>query len=135
MTVSLTILGVSARAAASSARRAGYQPYSIDLFADCDTAALGPAIRIADYPAGFEAALANAPDCPWMYTGGLENYPDLVDRLASIRPLWGNTGDVLRRVRDPFSLSAAVRSWGFSFPAISRQKPQVPEVTRWISEC
>ena len=30
-----------------------------------------------------------------MYTGALENHPELVDQLAWIVPLWGNPGDVL----------------------------------------
>jgi predicted ATP-grasp superfamily ATP-dependent carboligase len=36
-----------------------------------------------------------------MYTGGLENYPELVGELAAERDLWGNGPDVLRKVRDP----------------------------------
>src|SRR6478609_7195881 len=97
----LIVLGASARAAAFSIRRAGYQPYAIDLFADRDLAAICPAVKIQRYPHDFFVSLAAAPQAPWIYTGGLENYPRLVDRLADVRPLLGNPGGVLRSVRDP----------------------------------
>jgi predicted ATP-grasp superfamily ATP-dependent carboligase len=112
----LTILGASVRAAAQAALRAGFAPYAIDLFADRDLAATCPSVRIGRYPQDFLTALAAAPDGPWMYTGGLENFPQLVDRLAEIRPLLGNRGDVLRAVRDPSRLARAVRSAGIPFP-------------------
>src|SRR5437588_46110 len=98
---SLIVLGASARAAAFSARRAGFEPYAIDLFADRDLAAICPSVKIRRYPHDFLVALAAAPQAPWIYTGGLENFPRLVDRLADVRPLLGNSGHVLRRVRDP----------------------------------
>jgi predicted ATP-grasp superfamily ATP-dependent carboligase len=114
----LIVLGASARAAAASAARAGYEPYTIDLFADADLAALCPCVRIARYPHDFAAALAAAPAALWLYTGGLENYPRLVDRLARVRPLAGNCGPVLRRVRDLRQLAALTREAGLSFPAV-----------------
>jgi predicted ATP-grasp superfamily ATP-dependent carboligase len=121
MTRELIIVGASVRAAAFSAIRAGFQPYAIDQYADRDLAAVCPAVRIRRYPDDFVKALGDAPAAPWLYTGGLENYPRLVDRLAEIRPLWGNRGNVLRRVRDPFVLSAALRQAGFQFPPTARE--------------
>ena len=113
---SLIIVGASARAAAFSAARAGFAPYAIDLFADRDLAELCPAVRIEQYPRGFLRALAAAPDAPWIYTGGLENYPRLVARMAEVRPLWGNDAAVLRRVRDPRRLAQALREEGLQCP-------------------
>src|SRR5687767_10917006 len=104
----LLILGASARAAASSAARAGFAPRAADLFADADLAALCRVTRIDDYPGEFPAAARKFPPSPWMYTGGLENYPELVDQIAAERPLLGNSGSVLREVRDPFKLAAAL---------------------------
>ena len=121
MTRELVIVGASVRAAAFSAIRAGFRPYAIDQYADRDLAAVCPAVRVQRYPQDFVTALRDAPAAPWMYTGGLENYPGLVDRLAEIRPLWGNRGSVLRRVRDPFLLSGVVRQAGFQFPPIQRE--------------
>ena len=84
---SLLILGASARAAAASAVRAGLAPRAIDLFADADLRAICSAAQVDDYPEGLFAAAIEAPAAPWMYTGGLENYPRLVDDLAARRPL------------------------------------------------
>lgn len=120
----LVILGVSVRAAAQSAQRAGWQPYGIDCFADRDLAACGPAIRITHYPVEFLRALIQAPHAPWIYTGGLENYPRLVDRLAAVRPLWGNPGRVLAQVRAMGFLAQAARAAGLPFPETRRSPPQ-----------
>jgi len=113
----LTIVGASARAAAHSALRAGLAPYAIDLFADRDLTAVCPATRIQRYPADFVEALAAAPHSPWIYTGGLENHPRLVECLAALRPLMGNPGRALRLVRDPARLTAAVENAGCHFPS------------------
>src|SRR5262245_56264384 len=53
-----------------------------------------------------------------MYTGGLENHPGFVARMARRRPLWGNDGDVLRRARDPASLAQAAAEAGLPSPAL-----------------
>ena len=95
------ILGASARAAIHSARRAGLTPHAADLFADRDATAYATVRQcdLADYPDGLERLAEVFPPMPWLYTGGLENHPDLVDRIAAKRPLLGNAGDVLRQVR------------------------------------
>lgn len=117
MTDRLIILGASCRAAAFSALQAGFQPYTIDLFADRDLTAVCTAAKIERYPQDFLEALAGAPQAPWMYTGGLENYPKLVDKLAEIRPLQGNCGDTLKRVRQNHRLARVVCSAGCHFPS------------------
>src|SRR6188474_2299573 len=115
MTCRLILLGASVRAAAFSAIRAGFEPYAIDCYADRDLAAICPAVRIDHYPRDFLPALAAAPDAPWVYTGGLENYPRLIDRLAAVRPLWGNRGASLRTVRDPRQLAELAVAAGLRF--------------------
>ena len=112
----LIILGASVRAAAFSAIRAGFEPYAIDCYADRDLAAVCPAVKIERYPRDFEPALIAAPQAPWIYTGGLENYPRLVERLAAIRPLWGNVGKGLREVRKLVRLVEAAQASGLHFP-------------------
>jgi predicted ATP-grasp superfamily ATP-dependent carboligase len=129
----LIILGVSARSAAVSARAAGYRPYSIDLFADLDTCAAGATKRIDSFPAGFRKALAAAPEAPWLYTGGLENHPALVEELAAVRPLLGNDAAVLRSVRDPTRLSRVLASAGLRYPHYlpgGRGKPRIVKPLR-----
>ena len=119
----ILILGASARAAAASARRAGFEPFCIDLFADRDTRLLADCLRCPadEYPAGLFRLAKQVPPMPWMYTGGLENYPELVGELAKERELWGNGPDVLRRVREPALLDAVAKQ-GAGF-ALSRMTP------------
>src|SRR5262245_37896608 len=107
---SLLLIGASVRAAAGSALRAGLRPWCADLFADADLAAVCPVQRLpGDYPRGFIALAKSAPPGPWLYTGGLENWPDVVAAIASERTLWGNDADVLQRVRDPALVAAWLR--------------------------
>src|SRR5262245_16673424 len=112
----LIVIGASARAAAYSARAAGFAPFAIDLFADRDVAAIGPAVKISRFSGELLRALRGAPQAPWIYAGGLENHPRLVERMVEIRPLFGNGGDVLRRMRNPAQLAGAVIEARCRFP-------------------
>lgn len=104
----LLIVGASGRAAAASALRAGFDPFVIDIFADADTVRLCSTLKCdpADYPHGFIELAKQAPPGPWMYTGGLENHPDVVAAISESRPLWGHEPIQFANVRDPFRLSA-----------------------------
>ncbi|HEX4589915.1 MAG TPA: ATP-grasp domain-containing protein [Gemmataceae bacterium] len=114
------LVGASVRAAAFSALRAGLRPWAIDLFADRDLAAACPVRRIPArrYPAGIAEMIRQAPPGPWLYTGALENRPELIEEIARERPLWGNDAACLRRVRDPFALAAALGAAGIPCPAV-----------------
>jgi predicted ATP-grasp superfamily ATP-dependent carboligase len=113
----LLLFGASTRAAAFSARRAGLRPRCYDLFADADLQARCPVTRLAGrYPHGFLDHIDDDPPGPWMYSGGLENWPGLVDRMARRRRLWGNCGDILRRVRAPQEWTRVVRAAGLPAP-------------------
>lgn len=125
----IVIFGASVRAAAFSALRAGLRPWCADLFADADLQASSPAIRIPSfaYPKGFMAVSAKGPQGPWMYTGGLENHPALVERISAGRPLWGNGAATLSIARSPVALASIFGSNGISFPMVhefSRKLPQ-----------
>ena len=47
-----------------------------------------------------------------MYTGGLENHPQIIEQISAHRPLWGNSADVLRSVRDPIQVCELLRTTG-----------------------
>jgi uncharacterized protein len=131
----LTIIGASARAAAMSARHAGFEPWCADLFADADlrsTATHVVRCPVDRYPAGFRAILCDAPDCPWMFTGGLENYPDLIRQMAEIRPLWGNGPEALRASRSPETVTRILREAGLSCPEIRTTDTDLPAKHRWL---
>ncbi|MGL4512412.1 MAG: ATP-grasp domain-containing protein [Lacipirellulaceae bacterium] len=116
----VAIIGASVRAAAQSTVAAGWDVVAADLFADADLCALCPATRVERYPEGFADWLAGQDVDGWYYTGGLENHPELVDRMAAIKPLWGVAGQPLRDSRDPFVLSALAERFGVLWPETVR---------------
>lgn len=122
----LVILGASVRALAESAHRAGWDVHAADLFCDLDLQAISPDAVSVGQPHGCDeagypwsllaAAAAFPPAAAWCYTGAIENHPDLVDAITATRPLAGNHGDVLRRVRDPAQVAVAASAAGLAFP-------------------
>ncbi|MBL9122570.1 MAG: ATP-grasp domain-containing protein [Planctomycetaceae bacterium] len=128
----LIILGASARAAAYSAARAGFAPWAADLFADADLARLCPVVRIERYPCDFGKVVGQAPPGPWMYTGGLENYPAVVERIHAVRPLLGCAGATLRRARDPWALAELARRAGLPAPELALAGAALPRDGSWL---
>jgi predicted ATP-grasp superfamily ATP-dependent carboligase len=128
----LNIVGASARAAAFSARAVGFQPSCADLFADVDLQAVCAAKRIENYPEDLAGWLHSAPHAPWMYTGALENYPDQIDELARLRPLYGNSGRALRSSRDPLFWSRALAEAGIPAPRVSLSSAELPRDGSWM---
>lgn len=130
----LVIVGASVRAAAFAACRAGYKPFCLDLFADVDLSRLTEARALSPhaYPHGFLELSRTAPPGPWMYTGALENHPDLVDAIAAERMLWGNPGHVLRRVRQPLIVQEVLHEHGLPCPAVRFDPPDSTDRNRWL---
>jgi uncharacterized protein len=116
----ILIIGASVRSAAASARRAGWDPVGVDLFADQDTRRICECWKcpIDEYPDGLFQLARTLPPMPFLYTGGLENFPELVGELAAYHELRGNGPDVLRRVRDPFTLRDILATRGISYPTL-----------------
>jgi predicted ATP-grasp superfamily ATP-dependent carboligase len=115
----ILILGASVRAAAQSARRAGLRVHAADMFGDADLREVCSAIQVERYPSELPIAAEQLPKCPWMYTGGLENYPRIVDAISRHRELLGNSGAVNRRVRDPWLLSEELASRRLHAPELA----------------
>jgi uncharacterized protein len=114
------ILGASTRAAAFSALRCGLRPRCADYFADRDLVAVCPVDRIDPHHAArqfTELAYSLAPT-PWFYTGGFENHPDWVDKIATRHPLWGIDARALRAVRDPARVAEVLAKDGIPAPAV-----------------
>ena len=114
MATRIVIAGISTRAAAESAAKAGFDVTAIDAFADLDQ---HPSVRAMAIPRPFRAgAAARAAQTVGaqaaVYLSNFENHPDAVDVLTAGRALWGNAPDVLRRVRDPACLARALRDRG-----------------------
>lgn len=130
----LLIVGASGRAAAASARRAGFDPVVVDVFADADTKRLAEARQCppAAYPRGLLRYTRGPRHAPLMYTGGLENHPDLIARLCRSRALYGNGPEALRLVRDPVALAAACRARGLPFAEARCPAEGLPKTGRWL---
>jgi predicted ATP-grasp superfamily ATP-dependent carboligase len=134
MTAHVATVGASARAAAFSVLRSGRQAVAADLFADADLQQACPVTRISNYPEGLFDWLRQTECDGWLYTGALENYPELVDQLAKVRPLLGNAGSVLRRVRDPKLLGQALKSHDLLFPETRQSPVGLPDDGSWLAK-
>ncbi len=130
----VAIIGASARAAAFSAIDAGWEVVTADLFADADLAARCDATRIACWPDEFEQWFHQQQVDGWLYTGGLENYPELVDRLAGAGSLWGNRGEVLRRVRSPLALAPLLAAAGSPVPETHAAALSLSPARKWLAK-
>jgi predicted ATP-grasp superfamily ATP-dependent carboligase len=128
------IFGASARAAAFSALRAGLQPWCADLFGDVDLRVRCPTVRLpADvYPHGFLHLIGRELSGPWLYTGALENWPALVERMAWVRPLWGNPEWPVMLSRRAWLVRKLVREAGLPCPAMCLRPEDVPAGERWL---
>ena len=127
------LIGASVRALAASARRAGLSPLCVDLFRDVDLLSHHPdaiLCPVGEYPRGFVPILEKLPPLPVIYAGGLENYPDVIERLGERHSIWGNSPRVLRHVRNPGRVRRAAEESGMSFPAVITDSS--PPEGRWI---
>jgi predicted ATP-grasp superfamily ATP-dependent carboligase len=125
MSKRLILVGASVRACAASAVKAGFAPEAFDLFADADLRALCPTTCLVCGYGNLDTVFSAGPD-PWMYTGGLENRPRLIDRLALLRPLWGISGQALRHAKRPWHWCRLLRDAGFTVPDwVSEEGPRL----------
>jgi predicted ATP-grasp superfamily ATP-dependent carboligase len=130
------VVGASVRAAVGSLLRAGFAAWAVDLFADRDLRRMAPCVRCPadDYPDALPHLADGFPAGPVIYTGGLENRPDVVRELAARRPLWGNPPDVLETARDPFFISRALgpRGMNFASPEVHPAYAPPPMDCEWL---
>ena len=103
---------------------AGWATFGGDLFGDLDLRRCGPAVVVEQYPAGLADIARAVPPGPWMYTGGLENHPDLVDRIRAPRGrCWGIRAACWLKCGDPFQVGEVYhRAWHFLPCRCSRKR-------------
>ena len=118
----VVVAGISTRALAASAARAGYRVTAVDAFGDMDLrrdVAVISGLREGGAhfrPMAAAVAADQAPGGLACYTSNFENYPAAVERLAERRTLLGNPASVLKRVRNPLLLMHTLGHLGFSVP-------------------
>jgi hypothetical protein len=133
------IAGVSTRALAASAARAGYRVTAVDAFGDADLRAVAEVLPLRQEgrtrfgPAAAAAAARSVEADLVAYTSNFENYPEAVAALSRGRHLLGNPAAVLRAVRNPIELMRALHSRGFAVPATRASVPPVGlDARRWL---
>lgn len=139
----LIIASLSARALARSARRAGYRVLALDCFGDADTRKAAAGVRTLPCDAqGFQAdallkevahLLVEDPHSGLVYGSGFEQRPALLDRLAEICPVYGNSSKTVLHAKDPSYWSASLDQWGFKYPETVLESPREPE--GWLAKC
>jgi uncharacterized protein len=134
LAVDILLVGASVRAAAASAIRAGLRPWCLDLFADADLRQMAPSVRCppSAYPRGLLPIFRDAPQAPWLYTGGLENHPTLIRRMAELRPLWGNGPSALSASRSPFTVARLLRESNLPCLDVRHTLRMGTERARWL---
>ncbi|MEM7316540.1 MAG: ATP-grasp domain-containing protein [Planctomycetota bacterium] len=133
----LYLIGASVRACAASLRRspvgASYQIKTCDLFADADLQSVADAsiCKAVDYPQGLGDWLNREAPGYVIYTGGIENHPELIETVATRHELLGCNTAIVRKCRDPFLLAATLAQQGIATAKIQTQRPKSG---RWLEK-
>jgi len=135
--VRILIAGLTTRALAESAVRAGAAIVTIDYFGDLDQERLCETHPLRERKHGYSAGaiLEVARELSYdavAYCGGLENHPGVVAELARDRLLLGNAPDTLRRVRDPSELFPYLARRGIAVPDTRFATDPLPDAGRWL---
>jgi predicted ATP-grasp superfamily ATP-dependent carboligase len=123
------IAGISTRALAESAARAGYGVVAVDGFGDLDLRRVAE-VRVARDARGRFSARAAVREARGaraesvVYAASFENHPRAVRALAAGHVLWGNPPEVLERVRDPLLVAATLARLGLPAPAVRDAAPR-----------
>ena len=125
------IIGASVRAAAQSAVRAGLSVVAADMFGDIDLREVAEFIPLRDYPGDFANVIADHPDLPVLYTGGLENHPQL---LELPREVLGNRGGSLRMSRDVLHWTTTLKERGLRVADVKRWSDRPAFGENWLAK-
>jgi predicted ATP-grasp superfamily ATP-dependent carboligase len=136
----LLLVSCAGRMLARSASRAGLRPVVLDLYADQDTRECAAAFaQIPHGRIGFEAdALLEAAGrlapaekgFALVYGSGLDIAPDLLERLARGRTIYGNPPELLRLLKTPAAFFALLRRLDIPYPDIRQTRP--PDPQHWL---
>jgi uncharacterized protein len=137
----IIVAAYSARALASSAKRAGFASLSIDVFGDDDTRGMSLAtVKLGgglsdgltqDKVAGAVETLISAYDpIGLVYGSGFEGQPETIAAISRMTRIFGNEAETLRRAKDPFALARLCEAIGITHPEIAFARPDEPE--RWL---
>jgi len=145
----IAVAAISARLLAEAAMREGHEVVAaLDLFGDADTRRASARWQGIGAPGSFHvdaarllAALADARDLHaaelWIAGSGFDGAPDLLERGATVLPLAGTTGAIVRRLRDPRGFFAVLAAHGVPHPPVCHAAPVPAEgwLTKDLAGC
>ncbi len=126
--MAMLLVTISARAAAESAARTGYNLLVLDIFGDLDLSRIYPSYSLMRDFQHLHALPGSATEKLYLcskdldftevvYGSGFENHPELVEGWVSDgKAIFGNSARTLRRVRDWEKLFEFLASEKISFP-------------------
>lgn len=131
----LLIVSLHARSLAQSARRGGHAVSVADLYDDVDTRSFADqSKRMMQKNGGFDAdklideVNGFCPPPAGLVTGsGFENDPALLTLLAQGREFYGNTGEAVRRVKDPATFFPLLDKLSIPHPETLPVRPAMPQ--------
>ncbi len=128
------LVGASVRAASASLGCVGWRSVAFDLYGDLDLAETSESTQLLpqDYPGKIWERVRHLAPTPWIYTGAIENHPDVVEAISSRFRLLGNGPEVLRRVRDSAEVARVVRDEGFLAPEVRTYPLSLPTDGSWL---
>jgi predicted ATP-grasp superfamily ATP-dependent carboligase len=138
LTVKATLLlaGLSARALAFSARRAGFAAIAFDAFGDGDTrAACCETVLLENAMGGFAGLdLAGMvadrarehTAMGFVYGSGFDDCPERLAEIAQATRILGSSAEALARAKDPRGFASACAAAGLDHPEIAFAAPDAP---------
>src|SRR5690606_17055594 len=105
---------------------------SLDQFADIDLQAFATAEIVRDYPHGPVEQLHAYDRLPVVYTGAMENHPEVLQQIAAQQDVLGNDRETLAAVRDPFLVEQELRKAHVPLLRIRRSDDAPPADGTWL---
>jgi predicted ATP-grasp superfamily ATP-dependent carboligase len=138
--VSLIVAGISARALAVGARRAGFAVIAFDAFGDLDTReACRETLVLDDAIGGFAnvdligAVVEQARDhaaIGFVYGAGFDDCPQRLKQVETTIPILGSSPKAMALAKDPRFFAQACADANLTHPEIAFETPDAP--ARWL---
>jgi uncharacterized protein len=117
------VFGGSVRAAARALHLDGFTVYAADKFHDQDLCRYTAKSYLLPHAEHALKLIEQHAAHAWLYTGGWENHPHVIELMSQRLPLWGNQPAVLAQVRNVMQLHSLLAKYDFHMPAMQQHYP------------